>query len=502
MHPATTCLCKNFKQRETTMAQEKPSPKEKTYTFLRWVLTGCLAVGAYFVPWVHAKISSVRTSLQTHNGCRPLAGRHLRVGITPWVGFGGALLAEDRWQSEVELVNLEDSDWEEALSGCVDSEKKVDVLWTSIDSWAAQYPALSRNADFTDQLPPVAIMEIARSSEACALMVAPGVIDLDKQPDGKIGAPALTTAHAIALQSINRKRVISPIQSSEAALQQFLDGQLVGVALCEPYLQRLRRERPRAERADQKKEEVFILVARPEVVQQAQLVKLAQSWVQGNEVSTWKSDDIIDAFRKREEAGVWENYADDATLRSELKDTKWPTLEGNKTLFYAKSGKTDSDYDAQFDAANRLWVDAEMGVQPTKAVRSRTPDFINKLAAPAKVELCDSDKVRYRETVLFELGSYQVKDERPIRAALSKLSQYQKPQVCIFGYTDRTGRDGFDNQKLSGQRADEVAKRFYGVPNMRIIALGRGDGELIENTDGPSQRNRRAEIRVVVEKEP
>jgi outer membrane protein OmpA-like peptidoglycan-associated protein len=481
------------------MAQDQPS-EPKTYVVHRFVITLCLVVGAYFVPWVHGNVNSVFTTLARPNSCAPLAKRHLRVGITPWVGFGGALLSEDGWQDKVDLVSMEDSDWEEAFSGCADSEKKVDVLWTTIDSWAAQYPVLRAKMDA--QHAPIAVMQIARSSEACALMVAPGVVDLKAQADQKIGAPALTAAHAIALRMVNRKNAIFPIPSAADALQHFLDGQLVGVALCEPYLQRLGRMRPQSERADQKTEQVFILIARPEAVQQMiKLQNLAQSWLQSNEVSPWKPNDIIGAFRRREEAGLWENDADDATLNFQLNHTQMSTFKENKAMFDEKSGKMD--YDAQFEEAYRRWVNAGMVKQPANASESRKPDIITKLMPPAREELCDFDKAPYRQTVSFALGKYEVQDEGPIRAALSTLSDYQNPQVCVIGYTDRSGRgDGFDNQKLSERRADEVAKYFRDIPGMRIIAIGRGDRDLIENTDGPSRRNRRAEIRVVPDTAP
>ncbi|HKV94829.1 MAG TPA: hypothetical protein VJW20_19955, partial [Candidatus Angelobacter sp.] len=93
-------------------------------------------------------------------GCVPLTERPLRVGISHWAGFAGGILANGgvqsssdspkRWGNNdgVKFIYLENTESrEQAFSGCADDGNHVDVLWTTVDSWAAEYPLLARDKD-------------------------------------------------------------------------------------------------------------------------------------------------------------------------------------------------------------------------------------------------------------------------------------------------------------------------------------------------------------------
>ncbi|HEY7404676.1 MAG TPA: phosphate ABC transporter substrate-binding/OmpA family protein [Candidatus Angelobacter sp.] len=466
---------------------------------------------AYILPTLWNVKSSI-PGMNRNSDCMSFDKR-LRVGIAPWVGFAGGLLEEDGLQEKgIRLVDLEDTDWEVALSGCNNSSKNVDVLWTTIDSWALQYPALAKTAASRNQRPPVAIMEIARSSEGCALMAKPAIKDkLDSQDDGKIGAPAFTTAYTIALREVNRKAVIARnILSADDALQQFRDRQLAAVALCEPYLRRMR-ALPSVERVDQAREQIFILVARREVVEQERklLVALAQSWLQGNAESPRRSEQLLAALHKHEANGLSENDTDE-TLRKEIGDawssnsrTHMATLEENQAMFLASRGKIT--YETQFAEANRRWRIAGETTYAS-AGESMSIDIVADLTPPANKELCDTGNVL--QTVWFDPGKYDVRglSEEFIEEISGKISEHATAFVCIIGHTDRTGQgDGFDNQKLSEQRAEAVTNYFRNtpdaIPDARMVTLGRADRQLLEKTNGASQLNRRVEIRVVLPKE-
>ncbi len=66
----------------------------------------------------------------------------------------------------------------------------------------------------------------------------------------------------------------------------------------------------------------------------------------------------------------------------------------------------------------------------------------------------------------------------------------------IAGYTDAVGSDE-DNLSLSDRRAEAVARVLadeFGVPPENLVTQGYGELELLIDTQGPEERNRRVEL--------
>ncbi|MEQ9814291.1 MAG: OmpA family protein [Azospirillaceae bacterium] len=80
------------------------------------------------------------------------------------------------------------------------------------------------------------------------------------------------------------------------------------------------------------------------------------------------------------------------------------------------------------------------------------------------------------------------------------LQQYQQSYVNIYGHTDSTGPNDY-NQSLSERRAQSVANYLIsrGVNPVRVVARGFGETQPIadNNTTAGRQQNRRVEIRIV-----
>ena len=80
------------------------------------------------------------------------------------------------------------------------------------------------------------------------------------------------------------------------------------------------------------------------------------------------------------------------------------------------------------------------------------------------------------------------------------LSQYNETYIDIYGHTDSTGSDAY-NQQLSERRADSVARYLEsrGVQSARIGTRGFGETQPIAPNDTEDGRaaNRRVEIRIV-----
>jgi len=127
------------------------------------------------------------------------------------------------------------------------------------------------------------------------------------------------------------------------------------------------------------------------------------------------------------------------------------------------------------------------------------------------------DEIRYNEplrarmpridlnTVNFETGSWELAPDQidklaPIADAMKRAIE-QNPQAVfmIEGYTDRVGNED-DNLSLSDRRAESVAVALtdeFQVPPENLVTQGYGEQHLIEDTDGPSEANRRVSVRNV-----
>lgn len=104
--------------------------------------------------------------------------------------------------------------------------------------------------------------------------------------------------------------------------------------------------------------------------------------------------------------------------------------------------------------------------------------------------------------VTFDLNSAMVKSQ--FRSALdsvaSTLSEYPSTYIDVYGHTDSTGSDTY-NQGLSERRAASVADYLAGrgIQRARMATLGYGESQLKcspERGEADYQCNRRVEIRI------
>lgn len=112
--------------------------------------------------------------------------------------------------------------------------------------------------------------------------------------------------------------------------------------------------------------------------------------------------------------------------------------------------------------------------------------------------------VNLPDGVTFATGSYTINDT--FRATLDQiaqsLAQYPNSLVDVYGYTDSTGSDAF-NQRLSEQRAQAVANYLTsrGVSAARIRSQGFGENPAYFKGDNSTEYgralNRRVEIKII-----
>src|ERR671918_2168944 len=111
---------------------------------------------------------------------------------------------------------------------------------------------------------------------------------------------------------------------------------------------------------------------------------------------------------------------------------------------------------------------------------------------------------RYLVTFGLDQTTLTPQDREVIRQAAEDFRQSRSPRITVTGYTDTSGSATY-NLQLSQHRAEVVADELIqeGVPATSIVAVGRGEENLLVPTaDGVVEpRNRRVEI-VVAEPPP
>ncbi len=141
----------------------------------------------------------------------------------------------------------------------------------------------------------------------------------------------------------------------------------------------------------------------------------------------------------------------------------------------------------------------------------------NVTAFEQQKEVADLDENRFKLTeteiqellgmpisrnIYFNFGAYNVEASsiELIDFLASKLQTKRQYLIELIGHTDKEGTDDF-NQKLSEDRANEVAKYFknYGIDSLRISTVGVGETQpyVIEGTKEELAKNRRVEINFV-----
>ena len=145
---------------------------------------------------------------------------------------------------------------------------------------------------------------------------------------------------------------------------------------------------------------------------------------------------------------------------------------------------------------------AAVGYQMDKQIKE-----LKEQTAGSGVDVTETDNgsailVNLPDGVTFDVGSSTLKPE--FRATLDKVAQsliqYPNSLVDVYGHTDSTGSDAF-NQTLSESRARTVMNYLIsrGVPASRLRSQGFGETMPVASNDTAEgrQRNRRVEIKIV-----
>ena len=119
-----------------------------------------------------------------------------------------------------------------------------------------------------------------------------------------------------------------------------------------------------------------------------------------------------------------------------------------------------------------------------------------------EVDNGDAILVNLPDGVTFDVGSYTIQPafRDTLNAVAENLTQYPNSLVDVYGHTDSTGSNAF-NQRLSEQRAETVSNYMVsrGVANARIRWQGFGETMPVADNDTEYGRaqNRRVEIKII-----
>lgn len=114
--------------------------------------------------------------------------------------------------------------------------------------------------------------------------------------------------------------------------------------------------------------------------------------------------------------------------------------------------------------------------------------------------------VTMKDKILFDVDSATIKPVavKSLDQLASVLVKYPKTTITVAGYTDNTGRPGY-NVTLSERRAHAVkfALADRGVASTRIATMGFGAGNPVASNGTPDGRaeNRRVELHIVPDEE-
>lgn len=463
--------------------------------------------------WIHISSS-----------CDSVSHRPLRVGITPWTGFAGGLFANggyslghvgaSSWSNEsgVEFQNLDEfGDREKALSSKRACEG-VDVLWTTVESWAAEAPSFRAQG-----VKARAVVLVAEPLGSHLLVVDAKTRDFSDLGRNSIVVSRFSPAHWLALLNVqNHEKIAIPVNSTESALDEFSHEKAAAIAVIETNESRAleRQGATRLQTLDDKTGVAYILVAREELLHdqagRGRLKDFIQKWLDGNEETRQNATAAVNLIHDNPAA----RKESPEHIQSELEHAHLSGWDENMTMFGLDGGP--AAFDDRFRAASQRWLQWEVLQQPIPPDQARDASLLQEIfnnanpGLPAVRELCTqkANTVVKKSVIVFfdPSGSTEVRpnfyeDLNSIAYEMKIASS--ETQVCIDGYTDSVGSEA-NNQTLSEQRAQAVRDylRNRGIGQTHVIAIGRGISHQGNNTLLGQAYNRRALVRVVTEGEP
>ena len=165
-----------------------------------------------------------------------------------------------------------------------------------------------------------------------------------------------------------------------------------------------------------------------------------------------------------------------------------PNRDGRPSAVVVTRGGTEQQLSTPFESVERVEGQDRRSVATAEEVQERYGATLS--AQPPRP---------FSVTLFFNLGTTDLAPQSLVQAkeVQAKITGFPAPQVSVIGHADATGPTEL-NDALSLKRALVVRDYLIklGVPASSIDVVGRGARDLLVQTKGPEERNRRVEVRL------
>lgn len=431
-----------------------------------------------------------------------LLGRPLRVGIVPWPGYAGGLVANnglrankdsDFWRNHNLLVQFAIVPDEAQLRKdfARGGEKGgVDIMWSTVDSLAQQFPSFAK-----EDLKPRAIMQVDWSRGGDAIIASAGIERIEDLRGKKIAVSmaasqwlleyslensSLTGAERTEIR--NRRLTTS---GSQEARDLFVNGDVDAAVLWEPDVTEAINRRPGANKLIDTSAAANliadVMVAKEEFIREHP--KVIDAFIRG-----WLLDGTTKAIgnpmlavKALLEEPDFERLGEKTTHKL-LGTVAFATLDENARMFGLSDG--DPLFGPLFNEAGQLWlrngyITAQAIAEQAQDIRSLREIHSAELGSLAARAVCGSERMTKELSVVFPPGKAELSPEAQrslddeISLLVRTLSEFR---FCIEA-VKAAGEDPQRDLELRKAREAEVIKHLverYNLSRSRFVSVSAG----------------------------
>ena len=462
----------------------------------------------------------------------------LEVGVMPWGGFAGGLYFngglepsdESRFKTEygINVRFRPVTSIQESIQ--LWKDKRVEVLWITVDDLPTEYAALSKEN-------PRIILQTAWSRGEESLIVRNGIKTLNDLKGRSVVLTPETPAHSFLLVSLDLAGLtyddvnVIPARNSADAARRFIAKQGDAVIVWEPDDQKILKALGKRVEILETTKDADFLIAESLLAKRSALATdgdrlrlLVKGWLRANA----EIEANIGGARDKAARILAQSFKSLSLkeAQAELATVRLATYGDNRNFFgldRSYRGETGQDlYDdfwvfyrnAGYAHGRKLPWTSMVDLSLLSSIR--LVGDIHEAEPPPKYTDCRKDQVRGRVLsdkpldVRFKSGKWKLTRamERKVDDEFGHLAQiYLHDCILIEGNTDDIG-DAEDNRILSYQRAKSVRDHLiekYGFSKKRFILKGNGEDKPVAGppfTKRARSLNRRTDFELLRSESP
>jgi len=341
----------------------------------------------------------VRGRQQANSG---LLGRPLRVGIVPWPGYAGGLMANHGlkpnkdsifWKEQNLFVEFKviNSDTQLRRDFVLGGENGgIDVMWSTVDSLAQQAPTFSKQG-----IRPQAFVQVDWSRGGDAIIARAGIDrieDLKFLKERRVAVSMAASQYLFeysldysSLKDEDKTRIRQNVRrltnGSAEALDLFIKNEVDVAVLWEPDVTTALNQRPGSHLLISTEQAPYliadVMVAKDEFIRKYPNVIKAfiNGWREG--ATTAIRDPMLAVKVFMDEPDLGFETLGETKIRELLGKTAITTLDDNVEMF----GLSDNEayFDRLFKHASKVWLSAGYITEPTSAEGARDIRFLKEI---------------------------------------------------------------------------------------------------------------------------